>query len=546
MDTATMDHTRPGSQPPAGWLEDIARVAWDQLAGESAVDYVLSFLAQRGCPSLFIGPYGPDELPRFCNSDRQIELADDDLTLTSLQRVGERASGRPFWLSAEEVQTRFGGSELEQWLTDRERVLVAPVDASPGIGFLLAEVRQQGIEIAVEFMARQLKLVLSFDHYRYLSAQAEVRLEEAQSRLIALAQLALTDQTVNAVAHQINNCLTSVLGYSQLLLEIGLRTPEENGYIRRVFTEAERMSHALENILNFLRRRNYEPDLVDVNELLQQAVALQVYELEKHEVTVRLQLDADLPITFGDAYKLQVVFINLILNALQAVAETGSPGEILIATKRSSNGEKATIEVEVSDSGPGLKPEIVHSIFDPFFSTQPGRHMGLGLTVARRLIEEHQGHIAVSARPGPGATFTLQFPIRTETRAQASAPRILIVDNEADVLMLLTRLLESRGLVADTACNAEEALKRIEEAEYHCILADLRMPGIGGKALYETVSHNRPELAGRFVFITADNGRPEAAAFLARPGVVWVEKPFDLSEVIQAVQQVLVKSSGGS
>jgi two-component system, NtrC family, sensor kinase len=232
-----------------------------------------------------------------------------------------------------------------------------------------------------------------------------------QARILELAKSTLSDQTVNAVAHQLNNCLTSVLGYSQLLLETGFRSPQDRGYLQRVFTEAERMSHIVGNMLNFARRRNGGPELVDTNELLQESVALQTYELEKHNIAVSLELDPDLPLTIADPYKMQIVFLNMLMNAHQAIVATAERGRITVRT--ACSGEAAgRIRIEFEDDGPGIPADLLDAIFRPFFTTKdPQRHAGLGLAVSRSLLEEHCGQIGAVSSPGQGATFYLEIPI---------------------------------------------------------------------------------------------------------------------------------------
>lgn len=528
---------------PPGWLEQIAAVPWTQLDSSELAQAALSILASHDLPGMFVLSF--EDGVRIRSSMGEVELPLADPFPSLLFRI-HRSQGARFRLLPSDWLRCDTHPLVRGWLEPCGQVQVFAVETEVVPAFLLVSSiapEPEPIEHAVQLLARHIQIALDRARDRTTIERMSAELETMTTRLLHVAEMALTDQTVNAVAHQINNCLTSVMGYSQLLLEIGLRNDEETGYMRRVFTEAERMSRAVENLLSFLRRRQFEPELLDLNELVQQAAALQSYELEKLDIALRFDLDPDLPLTFGDAYSMEVVFLNLLMNAHQAIADRNTPGRITIRTQLLPVAD-GRIAVEFDDNGPGISKELLHNVFDSFFSTKSTRrHVGLGLTVARRLVQEHQGSLTVNSETGEGTIVRIELPIRNGPEAEAPRAHILIIDDEEDVVTILSRLLESRNYRATVVYSAEEALDRITELNFDCILADLKMPGMGGQEFFESIRETRPDLAARFVFVTADNGRPEVAEFLAASGAPWVQKPFDLAHLIRIVQQVIAATA---
>lgn len=239
-------------------------------------------------------------------------------------------------------------------------------------------------------------------------AERTRQLERTRAQLVQSEKLAALGELVAGVAHELNNPLTSVIGYAQLL-ESGELGPEEaQRAIRIVLQEADRARRIVQNLLTFARQRTYERGPVDINTALEQTVALRRYELERVGVEFALDLSPDLPPIEGDLFQLQQVFLNLINNAAQAMA--GNRGRIEIRTGL----RDGHVVIEVADTGPGIPPEHLHRIFDPFFTTKEvGQGTGLGLSISYGIVREHGGEIYAENRPEGGARFTIKLPAGT-------------------------------------------------------------------------------------------------------------------------------------
>ncbi len=236
-------------------------------------------------------------------------------------------------------------------------------------------------------------------------AERTQQLERAQARLVQSEKLAALGELVAGVAHELNNPLTSVLGYAQLLEAGELEGEDARRALEIILQEADRARRIVQNLLTFARQRAHERGPVDVNAAIEQTVALRRYELERAGITFVLDLAADLPVVEGDLFQLQQVFLNLINNAAQAMA--GGGGRIEIRTARVGD----RVRIEVADTGPGIPPEHLHRIFDPFFTTKEvGQGTGLGLSISYGIVRDHGGEIYAENRPEGGARFTIELP----------------------------------------------------------------------------------------------------------------------------------------
>ncbi|MDR7563037.1 MAG: ATP-binding protein [Armatimonadota bacterium] len=237
-------------------------------------------------------------------------------------------------------------------------------------------------------------------------AERTQQLEQTQARLVQSEKLAAIGQLVAGVAHELNNPLTSVLGYAQLLEAGELEGEDARRALGIVLQEADRARRIVQNLLTFARQQARERGPVDVNAALEQTVALRRYELERAGVEFALDLACDLPPIEGDVYQLQQVFLNLINNAAQAFA--GGRGRIEIRTVH----REGRVVVEVADTGPGIPPEHLHRIFDPFFTTKDvGQGTGLGLSISYGIVRDHGGEIYAENRPEGGARFVIELPV---------------------------------------------------------------------------------------------------------------------------------------
>jgi signal transduction histidine kinase/ActR/RegA family two-component response regulator len=408
-----------------------------------------------------------------------------------------------------------------------------------------------------------------------------------QSKQVQTEKMASLGQLVSGIAHELNNPLTSIQGYAQLLL--GRRSaPDQLADAKHICEEAERAGRIVKNLLLFARETKFERRPVDVNEVVERALALRSYELKVENIETALDLDPRLPAILADASQLLQVVLNLVINAEQAIAEargrsTASPGapepdhiydrahegslaagHIRIRTRHVSDQRLA---LEVSDDGPGIPLEAIPRIFDPFFTTKvAGVGTGLGLSIAYGIVREHGGEISVESERGDGAKFVVELSAAAATsdiaRADAApamlaplalvpserghklatrAERILVVEDEPTVAQLIVDVLTEDGYRVDKLLDSRQAIERTQTHNYDLVVCDLKMPHVDGRAFYRALADAESPLRYRFVFVTGDTLSPHTLEFLESSGLPYLAKPFFVEELQQVVQQAFAR-----
>jgi two-component system, NtrC family, sensor kinase len=427
--------------------------------------------------------------------------------------------------------------------------------------------------------------------YRDIGSRSSIHAD----RMVALGRL------VSGVAHELNNPLTSILGFAQLMLRRG-GGPERDTGAQQILSEVERASRIVRNLLLFARETEPERARVNLNDIVKSTLALRAHELRQRRISVRLDLDAHLPPTAADAMRLQQVLLNLLGNAEQAIEsqprqnrKPGSPngpinqdgpirpvgpigpigpiGRIWVRTRQLS---PQRVVLEVIDDGPGIPSEIVARIFDPFFTTKPpGMGTGLGLSIVFGIVQDHGGRISVENRRAGGAAFRIELPIgaapetldrvgatgavhgrlnadRPNDSSLAASPhreslampvgaqeRILVVEDEPTVARLIADILDEEGYVVHTVLDSLAALDLICAQEYALVICDLRMPRLDGRGFYRELVRRHSSLQTRIVFVTGDTLTPHASHFLKQSGAAFLAKPFLVEELKNAVAHAL-------
>ncbi len=395
-----------------------------------------------------------------------------------------------------------------------------------------------------------------------LAAQFET-LQKTQARLVQSEKLAGIGQLVAGVAHELNNPLTSVVLYAQILqLQAGDSALGRD--LERIVSEAQRASKIVHGLLEFARQRPPERKMTQVNTLLASAVDLLSYELRIHNVRVETHYASDLPSTLVDPHQIRQVFVNILTNAYQSIsASDPAGGVVLIRTQLGPAlfgpmppDRSTVIRIQFHDDGPGIPPEMLPHIFDPFFTTKPpGQGTGLGLSICHGVIGEHGGHIWAESEPGKGTDFYIELPVvllsSPPDAALESAPavensnerppgdRLLLIDDEPAMLVAMQRALQRSGYRVDVASNARTALVRLERTAYDLIVCDIRMPEMSGVEFYQVLHESHPHLAQRIIFATGDAVSPATRQFLDKTGVPCLHKPFGLNELVSEVNRML-------
>ncbi len=236
--------------------------------------------------------------------------------------------------------------------------------------------------------------------------QAEQREKQLQQELYTSSRLASIGELAAGVAHEINNPLTGILGFSERLLR---KSTDEivKRDLERIHNEARRAARVVVNLLTFARSREPKREFHDINDILQKSLELRDYELETGNITVVTNLDPSLPEAMVDFQQIQEVFLNIILNAEQAMTEAKGKGKLLIQTQEMKNH----IRISFTDDGPGIPAKHIDKLFDPFFTTRGERGgTGLGLSVCHGIVAEHGGKLYAKSKPAKGAKFIVELP----------------------------------------------------------------------------------------------------------------------------------------
>ena len=384
---------------------------------------------------------------------------------------------------------------------------------------------------------------------------------QIQSKLVQTEKMAALGQLVSGIAHELNNPLTAIMGYAQLLLGHGLN-PSQLSEARNVYHEAERARRIVKNLLYFARENRSERTRTDVNEVIERTLALRSYELRVENIAVHCDLARDLPKTMADPYQLQQVVLNLVVNAEQSLLEGRGQGHVWIRTSHSLRGGvprgAGRIFLEISDDGPGVAPEIASRIFDPFFTTKPsGVGTGLGLSIVYGIVQQHGGEVTFESEPGVGAKFLVEFPVIAvppEEEAAHSAPavvqprtgvtgRILVVEDEPTVAQLIVDVLREEGHQVEAVLDSEAGLTRISRSEYDLVVCDVRMPRLDGPAFYDALVRTGSATQRRILFVTGDTMASRTLDFLEPNRLPYLAKPFLVEELKHAVNRMLDHSS---
>ena len=394
----------------------------------------------------------------------------------------------------------------------------------------------------------------------YDEARQRLReLQDTQVQLLQAGKLSAVGQLVSGVAHELNNPLSVVIGYGQLLLSRGV-PDDARRPIEAIVAQGARMAKIIQSLLLFSRQRKPERRPVDLRNVVRQILTLRGTQLAVSGIRVETDFAADVPRAEGDAHLLQQVVLNLILNAEQAILGSGVGGRrtgdhIRITTSARQMGDATWVITQVADNGPGIVPAVLPRVFEPFFTTKKvGDGAGLGLSVSYGIVEQHGGRLSVESEPGR-TVFTLELPaatspepepdtapeaVRGSEHAQAlgRGRRVLVVDDEPAIVELVTTVLDDQGWRVDVASGGRAALERLQQTHYDLVLSDVRMPEGDGADFYRAAVAQQKELAKRFLFMTGDTANEDAWRVLQATRAPVLSKPFTPQALLHAVEQV--------
>jgi two-component system, NtrC family, sensor kinase len=436
------------------------------------------------------------------------------------------------------------------WLT-----LVPPAWVEPVSKLLTSEGRDTPVEVrAGERVLLVSAIATGEPGAAVLLFEDQSEKRRLQDQLLQSEKMSAIGQLIAGVAHDLNNPLASVVGFSDLLGEAADVPPRLAEPLAVIRQEAERASAIVRNLLSFARRQEGERQLQSIRPILESTHQLLKNQLLAARIELTLTFEPGLPEVAVHANQIKQVFVNIINNGSQAITSSRREGgRIAIVVRCEPDG----ISVSISDNGPGIPEAVAQRVFEPFFSTKSeGEGTGLGLSISQGIVKEHGGNITVDpggAGSGRGATFTVELPagVRAELSPLANAEdapsaaerhehlRVLVVDDEPHILHYMQATLESWGHEVVVARDGSQALKRALMEPFDLIICDLRMPRLGGREMFHTLARMHPTVANRIIFATGDTVRGDTLQFLEELGRPFLQKPFKLDALRRVLAGVV-------
>ncbi|MBS7700906.1 MULTISPECIES: ATP-binding protein [unclassified Chelatococcus] len=384
-----------------------------------------------------------------------------------------------------------------------------------------------------------------------LQKATEEELRRQRDALYQNEKLAALGSLLAGVAHELNNPLSIVVGYAGMLQELASDEPTRRR-AREVHVAAERCARIVKRFLAMARSKPVEKKWVDVEAVIDDVMELAAYGLRVNAVEVIRDSASDLPAILADADQLHQVFMNVVLNAMQAMTGIEGQRQLIIKTRL----RHQAIVIDVLDTGHGVNDTVKQRAFEPFFTTKPlGVGTGIGLSLCSGIVEAHGGTITLDPGPDGGALCRVVLPISVAPPLQGAAEqtsqrrplsgRVLIVDDEASIANFIAEALERDGADVTTVTSGYDAQTVLAEQPFDVVLTDLRMPGVGGERLVAFIAEERPDLDGRVVVMTGDALTSETTPL--GEGVIMIEKPIDIDGLRALLQSLLnVSNEGGS
>ena len=382
--------------------------------------------------------------------------------------------------------------------------------------------------------------------------KAEAELERQREIAHQNEKLSALGELLAGVAHELNNPLSIVVGYAQLLQD-NITDPTQKRRVDRLAQAADRCARIVKMFLAMARQRPARIERFSLNETLETALDVVGGGLKAAGVAVKLQLDPELPAINADPDQMAQVFTNLIVNAEHALAGRGEGGVLKLITLY----DRASKEVvaKVRDNGAGIPKDIQARIFEPFFTTKDvGHGTGVGLAFSHRIISSHDGRLTIHSAPGKGATFIVRLKAADESVQPADAPqadnesakarRVLVVDDEVWVTDLIQDILEEHGYRVEARNDARQALELAKAQNFDAILSDMKMPGLDGEAFLSELQLARSDHANKVAFVTGDTMSSRVAEFLKRTASPHLEKPIAPDDLIALVEQLCAADGG--
>jgi len=422
--------------------------------------------------------------------------------------------------------------------------------------------RRDGEQVAVELAVSRIPGEGDDESVLLVTVQSN----ELKNQLLNALNLSLAAERIAGIVHQVNNNLTPAMYHADKLAQQGNLDNKTRQFVTTIQNSLNLSHEAISAVLSLTRPA--VPSTINANQMVSELFSQRYLadELRLDNIEVVQRYDPGMVETTGYRVLLQQALANVIKNAQEAMVQTSGGGRLMVLTETTP----CSITIRISDDGPGIPADEQKKLFDPqFTSKSPGKGSGLGLYFSREVIKRHGGSIEVKSRPGAGTTFIISLPVHRpdagSPRADAADPshntvfaemsksgpnpleirnetgtgRILVIDDEPEILEMLTDILSADGHTVTTSLDTIDALKKIRSAQFDCVVCDIRMPDIDAPELSRIIKEHDSDLWDRLVFITGDIVNRDNAAFIQKTGVPCIGKPFAAGQVQALVRGVL-------
>jgi PAS domain S-box-containing protein len=374
-------------------------------------------------------------------------------------------------------------------------------------------------------------------------------LRRTQEQLLQSEKMSAVGRLISGVAHELNNPLTAISGYTQLLESEEL-DPNVQEFIQKLRKQTERAQRIVQNLLSFARQHKPQRIYADLRKVMEDTIALRDFELKANRIVLERNFASALPSVVADPHQLEQVFLNIINNAVDAILESGRGGVLRIRIF----SEGSDVVCEFHDSGRGMTDP--KHVFDPFYTTKGvGKGTGLGLSICYGIVKEHGGEISAQNHPAGGALVRVRLPAAVGERPMKEGERIaarretqlrgrvLLVDSDA-VLTFEREVLVAAGLEVTAVSSAVDALERLKREIFDVVLLDRDIQGEkSSKDILHWLKESQPELASRTVLMLEKENHSTPRSFVNSSNTLCFVKPFEASELLAVLRRILRPSS---
>ncbi|MEM8651826.1 MAG: ATP-binding protein [Pseudomonadota bacterium] len=395
----------------------------------------------------------------------------------------------------------------------------------------------------IEFRGEEVIVSSTRDLTEELAIQDE--LAKQREMLYQTEKMSALGELLAGVAHELNNPLSVVVGHA-LMMQEEITDPELIKRVKKIGNAAERCAKIVKTFLAMARQRPAKIEQIDANSIIETAVDVIGYSSKSEGIEIISQLAPDLPVVAADADQLTQVIINLIINAEQAIRNSGCGDRISVSTIY--NAQTGRIEIAVEDNGPGIPENIRGRVFEPFFTTKEvGQGTGIGLAFCHRIIHSHEGTIRVDQSHNPGTRFLISIPTSMEQEHEntsnkpivTGSTRALVVNDANEVGELISEILERENIEVDYVTSIEDAYGKLEQQNYDVFLSDVRKLELDKDGNLGKLEYNFSEMLNKSAFITGHFVDESMQQVIKRLGIPILEKPIDISGFRALLKQLL-------